>query len=1091
MKPSMRGSMENSMRHSMKSSMKNSKKNNTKNSTKRRAALAMSTMLTAISIFGNGVPALALETENLIMETEMPAEVFSSADSLTENTLSENTEPITETCTEPLPASITDEWTEPATQPSEDPEIAQTTDPFASEQTEEELILDAEIPENGDAVLSDADVLLESASHTIDAGADDIVAVFDETCFPDQNFLDYVKQFDTNEDGNLSRAESDAVEEIYVSYDGISSLKGIEFFQALTHLYCRDNDLVQLNLEQNLNLTELHCDSNELVDLDVSQNLSLVDLDCAYNNLVKLDVTQNKHLENLECQGNALRELNVSQNADLGMLDCSHNQLTKLTIHPNAHPMLSLDKQTRAVSVTWTGTEWQLDMAQLVGNEELNRVRFISKIPPMGENGIVSFPKDELPSVIGYWYDCAEIPKFDLQSSMTFTVSLILETGEAHADEGIVADLDVDFPDETFRNYVVRDFDINQDGKLSQAEADAVGEIDCSSFELTTGLKGIAFFRNLTSLSCAHCGLAELDVSHNPELEYLWCDGNRLEKLDLSQNPNLKVLICSYSFQLTELDVSKNTKLEYLDCYYNPQMKALDVGQNQKLIHLDCSRTGLEKLDVSQNGFLEELFCVTDSDPGDPQGLTELDVRRNIALKELNCGGNQLTKLDVSKNTALQYLSCGDNQLTELDVRKNTALIYLFCDGNQLTELDVSENTALQYLRCTANQFAAPDLSHNGNLVFLSCGDQKRTVQVRESGDGWQLDMAQLVGMENLGRVSFVSTGLDVESGVVSFPKDALPESVDYEYDCGIISELRPLGPDEESDTKLRVHLTLEKGAEHPGQQPGTSPQQTEEQSEQTETPPQQTESQSGQTGNQQPQTEKQPEQQPQTRPQTQSQTEKQPEQQPQTEKPAHTVHSYGAFSTTKKPTVFAEGVQTRKCKECGQTETKPIPKLKAAMDINATSIKLKTKQSTTKVKVSGLATGDTVQSWKSSNTKVVTVSNKGKITAKSKAGKATITVTLKSGLSKKIKVTVQKKEVACTKVKLDKKTITLKKGKTATLKPAISPITCVQKAKYKSSNTAVATVSSSGKIKAKKKGTATITVTVGQKKVTCKVKVK
>ena len=142
-------------------------------------------------------------------------------------------------------------------------------------------------------------------------------------------------------------------------------------------------------------------------------------------------------------------------------------------------------------------------------------------------------------------------------------------------------------------------------------------------------------------------------------------------------------------------------------------------------------------------------------------------------------------------------------------------------------------------------------------------------------------------------------------------------------------------------------------------------------------------------------------------------------------------------------------------------------------------------------IKVSGLARGDEVASWESSNPKIVTVNSKGKITAKSKKGNATVTVTLKSGLTGKIKVTVQKNVVACTKITLNKKSVTLKKGKKFTLKPTVNPITCIQKVKYKSSNTAVATVSGKGVIKAKKKGKATITVTVGKKKAKCKVKVK
>ena len=113
--------------------------------------------------------------------------------------------------------------------------------------------------------------------------------------------------------------------------------------------------------------------------------------------------------------------------------------------------------------------------------------------------------------------------------------------------------------------------------------------------------------------------------------------------------------------------------------------------------------------------------------------------------------------------------------------------------------------------------------------------------------------------------------------------------------------------------------------------------------------------------------------------------------------------HSWSKWITTSKATVFAAEVQQRTCSGCKKTEKRSVgTKLKPAIKINVTTVPLKVKQSTTKVTVSGLANGDSVKSWKSSNTKIVKVDNKGKITAQGKTGKATITVTLASGLTKK-----------------------------------------------------------------------------------------
>ena len=76
-------------------------------------------------------------------------------------------------------------------------------------------------------------------------------------------------------------------------------------------------------------------------------------------------------------------------------------------------------------------------------------------------------------------------------------------------------------------------------------------------------------------------------------------------------------------------------------------------------------------------------------------------------------------------------------------------------------------------------------------------------------------------------------------------------------------------------------------------------------------------------------------------------------------------------------------------------------------------------------------------------------------------------------------------------KITLNRKKLTLKKGKSFKLKVTITPKDSQNKIFYKTSNKKIVTVSKNGKIKAKKKGTAKITVISGKKKAVCKVKVK
>lgn len=76
-------------------------------------------------------------------------------------------------------------------------------------------------------------------------------------------------------------------------------------------------------------------------------------------------------------------------------------------------------------------------------------------------------------------------------------------------------------------------------------------------------------------------------------------------------------------------------------------------------------------------------------------------------------------------------------------------------------------------------------------------------------------------------------------------------------------------------------------------------------------------------------------------------------------------------------------------------------------------------------------------------------------------------------------------------KITLNRKKLTLKKGKSFKLKVTITPKDSQNKIFYKTSNKKIVTVSKNGKIKAKKKGNVKITVISGKKKAVCKVKVK
>ena len=161
--------------------------------------------------------------------------------------------------------------------------------------------------------------------------------------FPDAYFEAAVRDAIGKPTGSITKADVADVATLDVSYKGISSLAGIEYFTTLTELNCYHNQLTELDVSKNAALTELNCVYNQLTELDVSKNTALTELYCDYNQLTELDVSKNTTLTELWCYGNQITELDVSKNTELTKLYCHYNYL------PNKSAIIGLDSKRTSV----------------------------------------------------------------------------------------------------------------------------------------------------------------------------------------------------------------------------------------------------------------------------------------------------------------------------------------------------------------------------------------------------------------------------------------------------------------------------------------------------------------------------------------------------------------------------------------------------------------------------------------------------------------------------------------------------------------------------------------------------------------------
>lgn len=215
----------------------------------------------------------------------------------------------------------------------------------------------------------------EEQENGASAQADPVDSEFVEinnTNFPDPVFLQYVKDnIDTadttsgQKDDKLSQAERDAVTEINIDKKNCTDLTGIAYFANLKKLYCNDNKLKELNLENNKHLKVLNCSYNNLTTLDVSHNVWLDTLECDNNGMEKLNLGDSE-LEGLFCSDNSLTELDVSKNKYLQRLNCKNNKLRRLVIGSPVYRlgmMLYLQgNQLTSLDLHGKGMIWNFDV---------------------------------------------------------------------------------------------------------------------------------------------------------------------------------------------------------------------------------------------------------------------------------------------------------------------------------------------------------------------------------------------------------------------------------------------------------------------------------------------------------------------------------------------------------------------------------------------------------------------------------------------------------------------------------------------------------------------------------------------------------
>ena len=568
--------------------------------------------------------------------------------------------------------------------------------------------------------------------------------------------------------------------DVQVSYQDITSLEGLQYFEGLNFLICDGNQLTELPLLESPDLYYISCGTNQLTSLNVSQLPGLRILYCSGNQLTSLDLSANPILETLGCNYNALAELDVSKNPALSFLDCSRNALTELDISKN-------------LQLTYLGCEDnRLTKLDLSANTVLECIF-------CGNNLLRSLDvaSDSLRSLGCTPQGLIRTDKAPVQQSdgsYTFDLNQVLNGGDPHRvtmlDGG---DLDpatgiVTYPEDAFPYQIIYSYSTGEweamDVFLLIPHQHALTKIPV--YAATCTESGCSTEHWECSL-CDQCFLDEAgeQLVHWSDVHAIRMGHDRQSETILIQPTENAAgraeTTCSHCGQVFPR-VLPPTNATFAAVFPDDAFRSYVTDSV-----LILSREGTEDTDVITDAQWETIRRCQFLSVADLGIRSLAGVEYFEDLQWLYCNGNQLTTLDLRDNAVLESVYCYDNQLTELNVTGLSFLRSVSCANNQLSALDFRSNPALQELYCSGNRLMVLDLSSNPKVNYLDCNPQQEletelAPQWDDEMNAYTLNLKALLGENtDFSRITLLDDiELDPDTGIARFI--AIPASLTYRY---------------------------------------------------------------------------------------------------------------------------------------------------------------------------------------------------------------------------------------------------------------------------------------------------------------------
>lgn len=283
----------------------------------------------------------------------------------------------------------------------------------------------------------------------------------------------------------------------------------------------------------------------------------------------------------------------------------------------------------------------------------------------------------------------------------------------------------VEFPDINLKKYLIANYDLNDDGEISEDEAADVIMVNCSG-KGVWDLTGLEACTNLATLNCSNNGITEINLPNLAQLRTVTCNDCPIERINFNGCSSLQYLnlqgATTNAISGTSISIDGYTQANTLYFTANDTpFKSFTFKNASALTTLELYGEFTDVIVTNNKALNSFVFYapVVNATLSGNSVLKEVDVTSLLYLESLDVQKCKLQSLDVTKNLALTSLACNNNELITLDVANNTSLVKFYCSYNKLTRINITANTALKELDVANNLLSVLNIRNNAALTYL------------------------------------------------------------------------------------------------------------------------------------------------------------------------------------------------------------------------------------------------------------------------------------------------------------------------------------------------------------------------------------